>query len=117
MEKRAINENQLPKRNKKATTLRDRKQLKGHSCNRKDVYSPLVARKAMAFKGSRGRGHLSFKTIRKENLKRKHSYRFIKIFWIVQYFLTIYTNMHILFYAEMMGCNKNVRERNFLFFV
>lgn len=73
MEKRAINEDQLPKRNHKATPLRARKQLKGHICNRKDVFSPLAARKAVAFKGSRGRGHPSFKAIRKGNLKGKHS--------------------------------------------
>lgn len=78
MEKKAIHKNQLPKRNKKATLLRARKQLKGHICNRKEVYSPLAARKAMAFKGSRGREHLSFKTIRKGNLKSKHSSQTLK---------------------------------------
>lgn len=73
MDKRVINKNQLTKRKRKTALLRAREQLKGHVCNRKDVYSPLEARKAMAFNGSGSRGHLSFKTIRKGNLKSKHS--------------------------------------------
>lgn len=73
MDKRIINKNQVTKRERKTTQLRAREQLKWHICNRKDVYSPLEARKVMAFKGSGGTGHLSFKTIRKGNLKSKHS--------------------------------------------